>query len=84
MEERRAPMHHSEDQLDALWTALKSDDAALRAKVLQRYSNPMMRGVLPHIVCDDGQAQVLSVPTPDHPGRHVYVRRPGGPWAEQH
>ena len=77
-------MHHSPDQLDALWAALKSDDAGLRAKVLQRYANPMMRGALPQIVCDDAHAQVLSVPTPDHPGRHVYVRRPGGSWSEQH
>ena len=77
-------MHHSEDQLDTLWAALKSDDAGLRAKVLQRYSNPMMRGAQPQIVCDDAHAQVLSVPTPDHPGRHVYARKPGGSWSEQH
>ena len=53
-------MHHSEDQLDTLWAALKSDDAALRAKVLQRYANPMMRGAQPQIVCDDAHAQVRA------------------------
>ncbi|GAB3647585.1 hypothetical protein [Ramlibacter alkalitolerans] len=77
-------MHHSPDQLDALWGALKSADPAQRSKVLQRYSNPSMAGALPQVVCDDEHAQVLSIPTPDHPGRHVYVRRPGGTWAEQH
>lgn len=76
-------MHHSADQLDTLWTALKSADPGLRSKVLQRYSNPNMAGALPQIVCDDLHAQVLSIPTPDHPGRHVYVRRPGGDWSEQ-
>jgi hypothetical protein len=77
-------MHHSAEQLDTLWTALKSVDPAERSKVLQRYSNPAMRGALPHIVCDDAQAQVLSIPTPDHPGRHVYMRKPGGAWSEEH
>jgi hypothetical protein len=77
-------MHHSPDQLDILWAALKSADPGQRSKVLQRYSNPAMAGALPQIACDDEQAQVLSIPTPDHPGRHVYVRRPGGAWAEQH
>jgi hypothetical protein len=77
-------VHHSADQLDTLWAALKSDDPALRTKVLQRYTNPNMRGVLPQIVCDDSHAQMLSIPTPDHPGRHVYVRRPGGAWSESH
>jgi hypothetical protein len=76
-------MHHSADQLDALWAALKSTDAAQRSKVLQRYSNPSMSGAEPHIVCDDAHAQVLAIPTPDHPGRHVYVRKPGGEWSEQ-
>jgi hypothetical protein len=75
-------MHHSPDQLDTVWAALKSTDAALRSKVLQRYSNPNMAGALPQIVCDDPHAQVLSIPTPDHPGRHVYVRLPGGAWSE--
>lgn len=77
-------MHHSSDQLDTLWAALKSADPAERTKVLQRYSNPNMRGALPQIVCDDAHAQVLSIPTPDHAGRHVYVRKPGGVWAEEH
>jgi hypothetical protein len=77
-------MHHSTEQLDTVWAALKSDDPAQRTKVLQRYANPTMRGALPAIVCDDAHAQVLSIPIPDHPGRHVYVRRPGGPWSEQH
>jgi len=77
-------MHHSPDQLDILWAALKSSDPAQRSKVLQRYSNPKLAGALPQIVCDDEHAQVLSIPTPDHPGRHVYVRRPGGAWGEQH
>ena len=77
-------MHHSPDQLDILWAALQSPDPAQRSKVLQRYSNPAMAGALPQIVCDDEHAQVLSIPTPDHPGRHVYVRRPGGAWSEQH
>ena len=76
-------MHHSPDQLDTLWSALKSTDPALRSKVLQRYSNPGMVGAQPQIACDDAHAQVRSIPTPDHPGRHVYVRRPGGAWSEQ-
>jgi hypothetical protein len=77
-------MHHSIEQLDVLWHALKSSDPALRSKVLQRYSNPKLNGALPEIMCDDEHAQVLSIPTPDHPGRHVYVRQPGGAWGEQH
>ena len=77
-------MHHSPEQLDTLWAALKSADPAQRTKVLQRYSNPAMRGAQPQIVCDDAHAQVLSIPTPDHPGRHVYMRKPGGAWAEEH
>ncbi len=77
-------MHHTPDQLDVLWSALKSDDPALRSKVLQRYSNPNPAGALPQIVCDDAHAQVLSIPTPDHPGRHVYMRKPGGSWSEEH
>jgi hypothetical protein len=77
-------MHHSPDQLDTLWSALKSTDPAERTKVLQRYSSPNMHGAVPQIVCDDAQAQILTVPTPDHPGRHVYVRKPGGAWSEEH
>ena len=77
-------MHHSTEQLDALWAALTSADATLRADVLQRYANSAMPGVLPHIERDDELGQVLSIPTPDHPGRHVYERRPGGSWSEQY
>lgn len=76
-------MHHSTGQLDILWHALKSEDPDLRSRVLQRYTNPHLRGALPQIVCDDAHAQMLSIPRPDHPGRHVYVRKPGGPWSEQ-
>jgi hypothetical protein len=76
-------MHHSPDQLDTLWDALTRGDEAHRARVLEPYSNPAMPGVLPHIVRNDAQGQVLSVPTPDHPGRHVYERRPGAAWSEQ-
>lgn len=76
-------MHHSPDQLDALWGALTGADPQLRARMLDRYSNAKMPGVLPHIVRNDAQGQVLSVPTPDHPGRHVYERKPGGSWGEQ-
>lgn len=77
-------MHHSTEQLDVLWHALKSSDPALRSKVLQHYSSPKLAGALPEIVCDDAHAQILSIPTPDHPGRHVYTRKPGGSWAEEH
>ena len=77
-------MHHSPDQLDALWAALQDTDPGERARVLDPYANPKMPGALPHIVCDDAHAQVLSIPTPDHPGKHVYARRPGGEWAELH
>ena len=64
-------------------SATDESDPALRSKVLQRYSNPNLGGALPEIVCDDAHAQMLSIPTPDHPNRHVYVRKPGGAWAEQ-
>jgi hypothetical protein len=76
-------MHHSAEQLDALWAALKGGDTGRRQELLQRYANGAMPGVLPEIVRDDAQGQVLSIPTPDHPGRHVYERRPGGSWSEQ-
>lgn len=77
-------MHHSAEQLDALWDALTGADAARRAQVLQPYANPKMPGALPHVTQDDAQGQVLVIPTPDHPGRHVYARKPGGAWQEQH
>jgi hypothetical protein len=77
-------VHHSVDQLEALWAALHDPDLEARGRVLDPYSNPNMPGALPHIVCDDAHAQVLRIPTPDHPGRHVYARRPGGAWTELH
>jgi hypothetical protein len=77
-------MHHSAQQLDALWAALTGGDPEVRARVLRPYANPQMPGVLPHVVRDDAQGQVLSIPRPDHPGHHVYERRPGQAWAEQH
>jgi hypothetical protein len=76
-------MHHTQDQLDRIWLALKSDDAALRAQVLARYTSYSMPGVYPRIVCDDPDVQKLSIPTPDHPGRHDYARKPGSPWWEE-
>ncbi|HSW15851.1 MAG TPA: hypothetical protein VLJ86_01390 [Ramlibacter sp.] len=76
-------MHHTQQQLDQLWSALKSSDAALRADVLDRYTNPHMPGVYPSILWDEPDAQKLSLPTPDHPGRHVYVRKPGAQWAQE-
>ncbi len=76
-------MHHSPDQLDALWQALTGGDAAGRERLLATYANPKMPGVLPQVLRDDALGQVLSIPTPDHPGRHVYERPPGGAWAEQ-
>lgn len=77
-------MHHSPEQLDALWDALTGADGGVRAEVLQAYANPKMPGVLPHVARHDALGQVLVIPTPDHPGRHVYERRPGGVWEEQH
>lgn len=75
-------MHHSPDQLDALWVALKDETMPGRDELLKRYDNPSLPGAAPRIHCDDALAQVLSIPTPDHPGRHVYARRPGQCWAE--
>jgi len=77
-------MHHSPDQLDALWNARTGADGRQRAEVLQPYANPRMPGVLPHVARNDAHGQVLAIPTPDHPGRHAYERRPGGAWQEQH
>ena len=76
-------MHHSAEQLDALWDALTRGDEALRARVLAIYTNGQMPGALPHVVRDDPQGQVLKIPRPDHPGWHGYERKPGGPWEEQ-
>ncbi|WBY01177.1 hypothetical protein PE066_17180 [Ramlibacter tataouinensis] len=77
-------MQHTPEQLDALWVALKSTDGELRSRVLARYSNPNLGGAAPAIVRDEHDAQVLSIPTPDHPGRHVYARKPGGAWGQEH
>lgn len=76
-------MHHTAEQLDILWAALKSSHAAVRESVLERYTNPHMPDAHLRIVRDDEDAQVISIPTPDHPGRHVYARKPGGIWSEQ-
>lgn len=75
-------MHHAAEQLDALWDALTGSDAEGRDRLLQGYANPQMPGVLPQVLRNDALGQILSIPTPDHPGRHVYERRPGGPWSE--
>jgi hypothetical protein len=75
-------MHHDQQQLDQLWESLKNGEPALRAELLQRYANSHMPGVAPEVVRDDADGQVLSVPTPDHPGRHLYGRKPGGRWTE--
>ena len=75
-------MHHDPQQLDRIWQALVASDPVRRAEILHPYANSHMPGVLPEVVRDDDQAQVLSVPTPDHPGRHVYGRKPGGRWEE--
>lgn len=77
-------MHHSPDQLDALWAALQDSAAPGQQELLKRYENPAMPGALPRIVCEDADVHVLSIPTPDHPGRHVYARRPGQAWTELH
>jgi len=58
------------------------EDAVKRQVLLQRYANSQMPGAHPQILCDDAEAQVLSVPSPDRPRRHVYARRPGGNWVE--
>lgn len=76
-------MHHTQEQLDRLWLALKSSDASVRSELLERYTNSRMPGVYPSILWDDEEAQKLSIPTPDHPGRHVYARRPGAAWTEE-
>ena len=75
-------MHHDPQQLDALWQALTGSDPAARDEAQRRYANLAHPGERPHVACDDGHAQVLSIPRPDHPGRHVYARRPGGAWSE--
>lgn len=75
-------MHHDIPQLNRLWEALRSGDMQRKAEALRPYANPRMPDVLPAIVCADDHAEVLSVPTPDHVGRHVYGRRPGGEWTE--
>jgi hypothetical protein len=77
-------MHHSPQQLDEIWAALTGGDPALRERLLQSYANPRMPGVLPQVERNDALGQVLSIPTPDHPGRHVYERARGGTWVEQH
>lgn len=75
-------MHHDENQVDSLWQALKAPDMPAHRELLHRYASGSMHGVEPRIVCDDAHAQVLSIPTPDHPGWHVYARVPGGRWDE--
>jgi hypothetical protein len=75
-------MHHDPDQLDVLWHALTGAEADVREAVLRRYAMLGHPDARPRVVCDDAHAQVLAVPTPDHPGRHVYARRPGGRWGE--
>ena len=77
-------MHHDAAQLNKIWDALKSGDALRKADVLRPYANPKMPDVLPVVVCADEHAEVLSIPTPDHAGRHVYGRKPGGEWSELH
>ena len=57
-------MHHDEGQLDILWDSLKGADAVTRQALLQRYANSQMPGVHPQVLCDDAEAQVLSVPSP--------------------
>lgn len=75
-------MHHSPDQLESLWQALKAPGTAAHHELLQRYSGGSMPRTAPRIACDDAHAQVLSIPRPDHPGWHVYARVPGGGWVE--
>jgi len=75
-------MHHDAQQLERLWRALTGGDAAAREEALRRYANLLHPDAVPHVVRDDAQAQVLAIPTPDHPGRHVYGRQPGGEWTE--
>ena len=74
-----AVMHHSQDQLEALWRALASGAGD---ELLQRYTNPHMPGVLPSVVHDDPHAQVLVVPAAEALRKHVYARLPGGSWVE--
>ena len=76
-------MHHTQEQLDLIWDALKRSDPSSASELLERYTNDRMPGVYPRILDDDAAGHRLSVPTPDHPGRHVYVRRPGAPWSEE-
>jgi hypothetical protein len=76
-------VHHSIEQLDALWAALTGADEALRTRILAHYTNGQMPGALPHVARNDAQGQVLRIPTPDHPGWHAYERKPGGSWTEQ-
>ena len=71
-----------------IWTAATDllgigDVQSVRSQLLERYTNSRMPGVYPSILWDDEDAQKLSIPTPDHPGRHVYARRPGAAWTEE-
>ena len=65
-------MHHSPDQLDILWAALKSSDPAQRSKVLQRYSNPKLAGARTRLVLERPFVGALAMHLalrPVEPGR---------------